>query len=231
MYRKRIISSAAALLGCGLVLALAPGAGASSPKVTIRIEGVNKTLLKTTTETVGSGSVTKGGAPRGACPVASAAGVLQKATKGRWSGSYSSTYRDYLITSILGETPNAKHAYWEILVDNVAASTGACEIKLHAGEQIVFATVSLSAKGYPLAVKAPAHASAGHAFTVSVVSYDAKGRAKPLAGATVTGAGASATTNARGVATLTDANAGTVTVNAAKSGYVRAAAVKVHVTS
>ncbi len=230
MHRKPIISSAA-LLGCGLALAVAPAAVATSPKVTIRIEGAHKTLLKTTKVTVGSGFITKDGAPSGVCPDASAAGVLNAATKGKWSGSYSSTYKDYLITSILGQKESGTKAYWDILVDNVAASTGACEIKLHPGEQIVFAAVSLTARGYPLALKAPSHVVAGHPFAVKVVYYTGKGVAKPLSGVAVTGAGGTATTNARGVATVTASHAGTVSLFAAKSGYVRAAAVKLRVTS
>jgi hypothetical protein len=236
MHRRPSISStagwvagAAALVG---VLVIAAAAAASAPKVTIRIEGSRRTLLATTTvQAPSSGSITKDGARKGDCPAVSAAGVLNVATKGSWSGSWSSKYDDFLITKILGDTESTKTSYWEILVDNVAASTGACEIKLHAGEQLLFAAVPLTGTGYPLAIKAPAGATTGKPFSVTVVSYNGKGVAGPLAGATVTGGGASATTNAKGIARLTERHAGTITLAASKTGYVRAAAVSVKVAT
>jgi hypothetical protein len=214
------------------VLAIAAVAAASTPKVTIRIEGSKRTLLATTSiPAPSSGSITNNGAPKGGCPADSAAGVLNVATKGSWGGSWSSKYDDYLITKILGDTESGTKSYWEILVNNVAASTGACEIKLHPGERLVFAAVPLTGAGYPMATKAPASARAGKPFKVAVVYYDGKGVAKPLAGATVKGAGTSATTNAKGIARLTDSRAGRITLAASKNGYVRAAAVTVKVRS
>ncbi len=236
VYRRPSISStaglsagAAALVG---LLVVAAAAAASAPKVTIRIEGRQRTLLATTTvQAPSTGSITKDGAPKGDCPADSAAGVLNVATKGNWSGSWSSKYDEFLIAKILGDTESTKTSYWEILVDNVAASTGACEIKLHAGEQLLFAAVPLTGTGYPLAIKAPASATAGKSFSVTVVDDNGKGVAEPLAGATVTGGGARATTNAKGIARLADAHAGTIIVTATKAGYVRAAAVTVKVTA
>jgi hypothetical protein len=234
-HRPRSSSIAALLAAAAAVLVtfvVAGAALASSPKVTIRIEGGKRTLLATKTiQAPSGGSITKGGAPKGACPADSAAGVLNAATKGSWSGSWSSKYNDYLITKILGDTESGKTSYWEILVNNVAASTGACEIALHPGAQVVFAAVPLTGTGFPLAAKAPVSAKAGKQFAVKVVYYTAKGAAKPLAGASVAGAGHSAATNAKGVAEVTGAHAGTFTLRASKAGYVRAAAVTVKVTS
>jgi hypothetical protein len=236
MHRRPSISSTAAFVAGATalvaVLVVAAVAAASAPKVTIRIEGGKRTLLATTTvQAPSSGSITKNGAPKGKCPADSAAGVLNAATKGNWSGSWSSKYGDYLITKILGDTESGTKSYWEILVDNVAASTGACEIKLHPGDRLLFAAVPLTGTGYPLVTKAPAKAKAGKPLSVKVDYYNGKGAAKPLAGATVKGAGASSTTNAKGIARLTDAHAGTITVKASKTGYIRAGAVTVKVTS
>ena len=236
MHRRPSISSTAAFVAGATalvaVLVVAAVAAASAPKVTIRIEGGKRTLLATTTvQAPSSGSITKNGAPKGKCPADSAAGVLNVATKGNWSGSWSSKYGDYLITKILGDTESGTKSYWEILVDNVAASTGACEIKLHPGDRLLFAAVPLTGTGYPLVTKAPAKAKAGKPLSVKVDYYNGKGAAKPLAGATVKGAGASSTTNAKGIARLTDAHAGTITVKASKTGYIRAGAVTVKVTS
>jgi hypothetical protein len=238
MHRKPRAAATAAVLSVAAVitaiLVIAGGATAApySPVVSIRIEGAKKTLLTARPAKIpSSGSITKNGAPKGACPADSAAGVLNTATKGRWSGSFSTKYHDYLITQILGDTESGTKSYWEILVNNVAAQTGACEIKLRPGDRLVFAAVSLKGTGYPLAITAPAHATAGKAFTVKVVDYNAKGKAVPLAGAVVKDGHGSVKTNAKGIATVTDAKAGTLVLGANKTGYVRAAAVSVKVTS
>jgi hypothetical protein len=100
-----------------------------------------------------------------------------------------------------------------------------CGIRLHPGDRLLFAAVSLKSKGYALTTKAPATAIAGKPFEVKVVFVNAKGVTHPLAGATVTGGGSKAMTNAKGIATVTEAHAGKITLDAAKTGYVRAAAV------
>jgi hypothetical protein len=225
-------AAVAAIITAILVIAGGATAAPYSPVVSIRIEGARKTLLTARPAKIpSSGSVTKNGAPKGACPADSAAGVLNAATKGRWSGSFSTKYHDYLISQILGDTENGTKSYWEILVNNVAAETGACEIKLHPGDRLVFAAVSLKGTGYPLAITAPAKATAGKAFTVKVVDYDGKGKAVALAGAVVRDGHGSVKTNAKGIAKLTDAKAGTLALDASKTGYVRAAAVSVKVSS
>jgi hypothetical protein len=156
--------------------------------------------------------------------------VLNAATKGHWRGSWSSKYDDYLITRIYGDTESGAKSYWEILVNNVAASTGACEIKLGAGEHLLFAAVPLTGTGYPLVIRAPAKSKAGSSLKVTVDAINGKGQASALGGATVTGAGRRARTNAHGVATLAVKRAGTVTLGAQKAGYVRAARVRVRIT-
>lgn len=241
MSRRSIISTAVATVVGALALgaistALALGAAsttlaaASGPKVSIRIEGAKRTLLPSTTvRAPGSGWITKDGAPRGKCPADSAAGALNVAAHGDWSGSWSRKYDDYLITKILGDTESGKKAYWEILVNNVAASTGACEIKLHAGERLLFAAMPLSGTGYPLVMKAPKTATKGAAMKVTVDYVNGKGKAQPLAGATVTGGSATTTTNGKGIATLRPKHAGKLTLRAHKTGYIRAAARTVKV--
>src|ERR1700689_2341082 len=99
MHRRPSISSIAGwLAGAGAlvsVLVVAAVAAAIAPKVTIRIEGSKRTLLATTTvQAPSSGSITRDGAAKGACPADSAAGVLNVGAKGRWSGSWSSKYDD-----------------------------------------------------------------------------------------------------------------------------------------
>jgi hypothetical protein len=227
MNRRNIL----ALAGAITALALAPATAAQAAKVTVRVEGKTKTLLAPTVVKVGSGSVTKFGAPTGACPAASAQGALDTATHHSWIGTWSTTYGpQYFITSILGESyAKSKTYYWGIFVNNRYATTGACLIKLHPGDQLLFATEGMSAE-YPIAVIAPAHATIGHRFIVKVVAYNAKGKAKPLAGATVSINGHSGKTDKQGTVPLTPSHAGTFTLLATHAGYIRAAPVTVRVS-
>jgi hypothetical protein len=244
MHRRTAIASAVAIFAGALALMAGLGttsvAAGRAPKVKVRIEGARHTLLRTHVVRVPRrGSITKGGAPRGACPANTAAGVLTRATKGRWSGSFSSQYQNYLITTILGDTENTKHSYWEILVNHAPASAGVCQLHLRRGDQIVFAAVPLAGKGQELATRAGRRRHrAGRPFRVRVVAYNAKGRARALAGATVTAVlkrhrrriGATRVkTNRRGIARLRARHAGRLKVHAAKAGDVRAAPVTVRV--
>ena len=73
-------------------------------------------------------------------------------------------------------------------------------VKLHAGDEVLWALEPIRIPN-ELALAAPHEAEAGKPFTVSVLSYDDKGKKTPAAGVTVTGA--SAPTGADGTATVT----------------------------
>jgi hypothetical protein len=226
-----MIASGAAVLACSIAAAAAPAAvaGASLPKVTVRIEGKAQTLLAATTVQTRSGSITKGGAPTGACPASSAQGALNVATKGNWSGSWSTTYKEYFVTKILGDKESGTKDYWEIFVDNVAASAGACDIQLHSGEQLLFAVVPVTGPTiYPLGVEIPSVIVVGRPFDVRVVYYNARGKARPLAGAKVAVGSHSGPTNSRGEISLTGSHTGTFTLQASAKGYIRDE-VQIHV--
>jgi hypothetical protein len=115
-------------------VALAAGSG---PAVSVQVKTLSKTLLHATGVHAEKGSITKGKTPKGKCPGASAAGALDAATHGKWNGTYSAKYHEIFITSILGVKPSGND-FWEILVNGKPASTGACEIKLHSGERLLF---------------------------------------------------------------------------------------------
>lgn len=236
MSHRSIISTAVGLLALVAVstapaAASGPEAGASGPKVSVRIEGAKRTLLPSTTvRAPSSGWITKDGAPKGNCPADSAAGALNVATHGAWSGSWSKKYDNYLITKILGDTESDKKAYWEILVNNVAANAGACGIKLHTGERLLFGAMPDTGTGYSLVIKTPRTATAGKPLTVTVDYIDGKGAAKRLAGVIVrTSGGATATTNSKGIVTLRPKYPGELTLHARKADYIRAAARTVKV--
>jgi hypothetical protein len=234
MHHKRIIAAVTAVLACSFALLSTAGALATSSgtKVSVRIEGLNRTLLETHSVVVPSnGQITAHGAPIGdTCPANSVLGALNVATKGNWSASY---YKGlgYDITKIDGVTENyttAHPAYWEIFVGHTASSEGACSLKPHSGEQIVFAAVPEVGSAGLLGLSAPSHVTAGHWFDVKVVYYNAKGVAVPLSGATVAGRGGGVTTDSSGIARLRVIHSGTVSLVASDKGYVRSAAVTVH---
>lgn len=223
MNRRIVLAlSGAALLALSLV---ADGLGAV-PAVTIRIEGSRKTLLLPATVLPQSGFITKFGAPGGKCPANSAQGALDKATHGRWTGTWNTQYNEYFVTSILGEKPVGQD-FWEIFVNNKAAALGACDIKLVAGEQLLFADESGSVN--PSSLSAPQRVTSGHQFNVRLVGYNARGKSKPLGGVGITGNGIGAVkTSRQGIATIVDTHTGALVLRTAPKGYVRTEAI-VHV--
>jgi hypothetical protein len=223
-----------ALTGATLAFVLAPSAGAlaaNSTKLTVRVEGSTRTLLPPTIVQTHTGSITQGGAPAGACPATSAAGALDVATHHGWSGTFFSSFNDYEIKTILGDTESGTKSYWGIWVNNAYATTGACEIKLKRGDQLLFAVDSVAHHEHPLGLTAAPRAKAGRPFNVKVVSYSDAGVAKPLAGAQVSGAGVNGVTNRHGMLSVSEPHPGTVVLRAHRNGYIRAAPVSVRVSS
>jgi Domain of unknown function (DUF4430) len=227
------------LAGCGVLFALVVGlastALAGEPTVTVRVEGIGKTLLAPTKVMVHPGSITRFGAPKGECSDESAQGALDIATHHRWVGKWSTEFGpEYEITSILGEAHSFSSKYfWEIYVNNVPATAGACELKLHAGEQLLFAAVSskTSASPRPLVIQDyPKHATVGKAFGLRVFAYTDKGKTVRVKGATVAGDGVHATTNQFAVASITPTKPGNLVLRATKDGFVRSAPITVHIS-
>jgi hypothetical protein len=179
-----------------------------TPDITVRVEGLTKTLLEPTTVTLKSGGVTKGTAAD-SCSGLSALGALQDATKGDWGGTWSSSYKDYLITSIRGTTyGESADYYWAFWLDNKPAPVGACSVDPAKGSSILFfpeydgKSKSITAPAV-LGISAPASAITGKPFQLIVTSYaNTNGKPTPAAGAKVTAGATSTTTNARGTATL-----------------------------
>jgi Domain of unknown function (DUF4430) len=136
MHRKTLI----ALLGAIVMAVAASGvalAAGSGPAVTWQVKSLNKTLLKPTSVHGEKGWITKGGTPKGKCSGNSAAGALDAATHRKWSGKYFSSLSDIEVTSILGVKPPSSD-FWELFVNGKPASTGVCEVKLHAGQKLLF---------------------------------------------------------------------------------------------
>ncbi|HEY2180964.1 MAG TPA: carboxypeptidase-like regulatory domain-containing protein [Solirubrobacteraceae bacterium] len=226
-------SSKALLFACLLSLVFtALARGAVPATVTVRIEGTSQTLLPTTSVTTNGAVVEKDGNPEHTCSGASAAGALEQATSGRWSGEWFKGI-GYSVETLLAEThafqPGAPaNFFWTYWLDNKPSSVGICEGELGSGESILFFPECFSEVGAcpaspnPLGLSAPVVSEQGAPIAVSVTSYaNASGAASPGAGVTVSGGGATATTDASGHATLSLSQTGTVVLQASAPGSVR----------
>lgn len=211
-----------------LVLLTSTAALAAGTTVSVRVEGVKRTLLAPTVVHTHSGSITKGGAPAGACPASSAAGALDQATHHNWGGRYSSSVGGIFITRILGEKHvfSSRGFYWAIWVNNRFATAGVCDLKLHRGDQLLFAPYPGKGTVAPIGLSGPRRAKVGRPFKLKVVSYTPRGVAKPLAGAHV----GRVVSNKRGIATVSAKHAGKLKLTASEAGFVRSAPITVRVS-
>jgi hypothetical protein len=212
----------AATLGVAVLPSTALAAGTP---VKVRVEGAKRTLLATKTVRVKAGSITRYGAKPGACPARSMAGALDLATRHRWKGNFGSFgIPDYFVTSIFGVAESGTKAYWGTFVNNRFATTGICETPAHAGDRYLFAVLPASDRAdFPIGVSAPRTDRVGVPINVKVVSYDANGKAHPLAGATLAGRGIAATkTDGRGIASVVPTRVGKLVLTASHAGYTKA---------
>jgi hypothetical protein len=182
MKLRRCILMTGVPVAAGLTIASSALAAGAAPAVTVRVEGATKTLLATKTVSAPtSGSITKGGTPSGTCPADSAAGALNLATRGQWTGSY---YKGLGIdvSTILGtKLSYSKGSYWGFYVNDRLAPKGICDTKLVKGESLLFAPVPAKGKApKPIVVTAPKTATVGRPFDLHVFTYTGKGNATAL---------------------------------------------------
>jgi hypothetical protein len=234
----------APLVGALLLLSLAAVArGAAPASVTVRVEGVNQTVLPPTNVTTTGNAVVKDGNPAHSCSGASAAGALELATSGSWGGDWFESLHGYSVETILGEKlafePSATVNYfWSYWLDNKSSTVGICEGELSSGDSVLFFPECFSESEpnpcppplNPLGIDAPGSVEAGTPFTVTVTSYlNVSGAPSPAAGVTVTDDGVDATTDAAGQATLALANPGNQLLRVSAPGSVRSeASICVH---
>ena len=114
-------------------------AAGSGPSVSVTIKTATKTLRQVTVHGE-KGSITKGGTPKGKCSGNSAAGALDAATHGKWTGKYYSSVPGIFVSSILGVKPTGSH-FWGLFVNGKSSSKGICDVKLKAGEKLAFKIV------------------------------------------------------------------------------------------
>lgn len=226
MLKRRTLAVGSATVA----LLIAPAAAlAAGTTVTVRVEGAKRTLLAQKAVHTHTGSITKGGAPKGSCPATDAVGALQLATTGHWGGTYSSGL-GIELTSIFGEhySFSSSH-FWGVWLNNKFASFGICQLKLKRGDTLLFAPAPDKGNVDPTAIKAPRTDRAGSSFEVRVVYYNAAGKATPLAKAHVQTGKASAITNSAGYVTVHPPGAGKYRFTATEKGYIRPVPVTVRV--
>ena len=112
-------------------------AASSGPAVTVQIKSLTKTLLKPTTEHGETGWITKGGTPKGKCSGDSAAGALDAATHGKWTGKYFASVGGIFVTSIDGVKPTGI-GLLERVRQRQALEQGRLRHQAHAGQKLLF---------------------------------------------------------------------------------------------
>ena len=213
---------------CAFAL-IAPAASADT--ATVRIEGDGVSLTKTvevpTTGTFGPDN----------CAYDTPGGAIDVAVNQNWD-------RDSFTQTILGETHNFSQDsdFWEFWYNGAHSNVGICDTSqpLQDGDQVLMIVQhSGPAPDYPPTVEplfitqAPGavERDAPATFTVAERTYSGSTTSQaPAAGVTLSGGGASATTDAQGRATLTFRSAGVVNVQASGPRKARSAVVAVTVT-
>ena len=136
---RRTLSVAATALAVTSLAAGPAAAAVAGPPVHVQIQTQSRTLRQVTVHGE-RGWITRGGTPKGACSGQSAAGALDAATHGRWTGTYYKSVKGIFVTSILGVKPTGSH-YWSLSVNGRTSSLGVCAVRLHRGERLQFKIV------------------------------------------------------------------------------------------
>ncbi|HWD63715.1 MAG TPA: hypothetical protein VG405_00950 [Solirubrobacteraceae bacterium] len=221
MHTKKILGGVA-IAASTLSLGVAPAAVAGSlPKVSVRVEGKSRTLLRNKVVTPNGKRVRRDGH---SCGGNTLLDPFNLATKGRWGGTWYSG-SGWFITKVLGETHTGAKSYWEVFINHKAALFGLCGLKITKGQHLLMAAVPDTGTEFPTGITASRTATAGQPFTVHVVLYNAAGKAHALKGATVRGGGVTATTNAKGNATIKTTHTGRRVFTASKQGEIRSETV------
>lgn len=227
---KKLAPGALAGLAAALLLAAPAVAG---PTVTVRVEGPSGTLLESTRVTLPDTDTLACGAVTSPWQVADA---IELATGGNWDRAAPSGF----TSTVLGVTLSGS-AFWAEWIDGSGGyrpGQGVCADVLAQGEDVLLyaTTFTTPATHFPLDIEGlPATVVAGQPVTVAVAEWSTQdfstGVRTPMAGATVSGGGASGVTGAEGTAVLTFNQPGEAVVRATKAGSVVSTGVRVTVTA
>lgn len=208
---------AACALALILVLSTAALAVAKGPVADLRVVGSGGKVLaddsfgamtasiKTSPQATCFGAGTGGSGKTATVDGPTALGMLIQASK------FTATLKPLQVTDAfsfglglcnIGASKATKTLSWYLKVNHEAPEVGGDAVKVRTGDEVLWA---LAAFPYPdeLALTAPAKTMAGQPFGVRVFSYDDKGKKKPAAGVTVSGASEPTGADGRTTVTLT----------------------------
>jgi hypothetical protein len=210
---------AACALALALSLSITAVASAKGFGAELRVVGAKDKVLSEQTVTTGTTSVKT--SPKATCfgkgsggsgksvSIAgnTAMGLLAKGSKSTAALrplSISDSFDFGLALCGVGKSVAKGGISWYLKINHKSPSISGDKAKIHAGDEVLWALVESDPKTYAypgeLALVAPAQATAGMPFSVTAYSYDEKGKRKPAAGVTVTGA--SGVTGSDGKATV-----------------------------
>jgi hypothetical protein len=231
--RRRSLGLAAVIVA----LAASPALAAGPAAVTVRVEGAADTLIPRTALTTTTAPVNKDGVAGHDCSGTSAAGALEQASGGDWSGGWGGSSLGYTVNAVKGEShPFGSGQFWGFFLNDQIASTGVCGAELQVGDSVLLAPIAEAATSFGVLSisEVPATASPGRAFTVRVMrttsGFAGPATREPAAGATVAGGGATVTTDADGTAQVVLGTRGPTSLRATRSGDIRSASEPVCVT-
>ena len=141
------------------------------------------------------------------------------------------------LDTIKGEShATSDPEFWGLFLNDQLSATGLCGAELQAGDQVLLAPIAVTGSSFSVLRVAgvPGTVTPGGVFSVTVTrtTSDFNGNVthEPVAGATVAGGGASATTASDGRAELTLTARGPAAVRASHAGDIRSASEPVCVT-
>ena len=221
---------AAGLVGAALLAA--PAAAAGQSPVTVRAEGRTATVLPRTAVTTTTATVNKDGQAGHDCTGTSAAGALERATGGNWTGPWFDG-AGYFVDRVLGESADPSSTYWSFWLNYRPSDVGLCGVELQPGDDVLLFVDCFAgcAPRTPLRLsRVPTRAAPGSAASVLVETF--QGSAPVAApGATVQVGARRFTTGADGIARVTFEGSGPVTVRATKLDHVPSATEQPCVTT
>ena len=223
---RRLVGLPAGALALLVTLSLVPTAGATPVSVRVVGDAVGVEAAVDVPPVAGPAT----------CQNNSAAAALDIAVAGNWD-------HQPFTSTILGETHTYVPAqeYWNLWVNGAYSVIGLCDYRVNAGDRILMLvqrdSAAFAPTVFPLELSGvPQSVGTGVPFSVTVTEQRAVPDATtttttptPIAGATVSGGGVSATTDPAGHATLALTAAGQVVLRATRPGNVASDAATVSV--
>ncbi len=207
----------ACALALVLVLSLAASAVAKGPVADLRVIGGGGKVLAedsfaasknvsiaTSPQATCFGAGTGGSGKSATVPGQTALGMLIQASRSTQAlkpVQVTDAFSFGLGLCGIGGFKTTKKVSWYLKLNHVNPELGGDAVKVKAGDEVLWALASFP---YPdeLALVAPGKATAGEPFGVRVFAYDDKGKKKPAAGVTVTGASSPTAADGRTTVTL-----------------------------